>query len=172
MKSSTKRSLSLLVSAALVIGGLMVYANLVKPEYDAIQKLRGSLIAKTNLFAEQQQIISKVKDLVSQYQGATRLQETISLALPLDEAIAQLFQQVFAISQNSGLQIQSFGLNTGPIDAVGLGNVKLNLNLSGSYASLKSFLQSLETNIRVMDVGQLNFQKDNISLSVDAYYQK
>ena len=171
MKASTKRSLSLIGSALLLIGAAVLYTSAIKPAYRNIQQLRASLIAKTNLFNEQKEIISRVKALLNQYQSAARLQETISLALPPDEAVAPLFQQVFAISQASGIKIQSFGLTAEAIKPDGLGTLKLNLGLQGSYESLKSFLQSIETNIRVMDVTQLGTQKDLHSVSLTTYYQ-
>lgn len=171
MKASTKRSLSLIGSALLLISAITLYTNAIKPAYQNIQQLRASLIAKTNLFNEQKEIISRVKDLLNQYQSAAKLQETISLALPPDEAVASLFQQIFAISQASGISIQSFGLTAEAIKSNGLGTLKLNLGLKGSYESVKAFLQAIETNIRVMDVSQLTMQKDLHTVSLTTYYQ-
>lgn len=158
-------------SALLLIGAMVLYTNAIKPAYKNIQQLRASFIAKTNLFNEQKEIISRVKNLLNQYQSAARLQETISLALPPDEAVAPLFQQVFAISQASGIKIQSFGLTAEAIKSNGLGILKLNLGLRGTYEALKAFLQAIETNIRVMDVNTLGMQKDLHSVSLTAYYQ-
>ncbi|MDP3901898.1 MAG: type 4a pilus biogenesis protein PilO [bacterium] len=171
MKASSKRSLSLLASAALLIGALVFYANFISPEYDNIQELRGNLAAKTKLFDGQKEIIDRVSDLLSQYQSAARLQEIISLVLPLGADTASLFQQIYSLGQNSGLQMISLSLSQPSSDSSGLGMVRINLGLRGSYNALKSFLQTLETNIRIMDVNHLTIRDDTYNLSVDAYYQ-
>lgn len=181
MQQSTKRILSLLLTGVFFVAALVIYANLIRPEYKETQKLRGSLIAKTNLFDEQKQIISQVQNLLAQYQGAAKLQEVVSLALPLDESVSTLFQQIFTISQFNRVAIQSFALRTLAIQPTGLGTVQMELKLSGSYESVKAFLQMLETNVRVMDVSQLAAQsadplkrKDLLSFNtiINAYYQQ
>ncbi|MDP2695667.1 MAG: type 4a pilus biogenesis protein PilO [bacterium] len=171
MKPSSKRSLSLLASAVLLIGALVFYANFIKSEYDDVQRLRGNLEAKKELFEKQRDIIERVKMLLETYKGSTRLQETISLALPAYEDTASLFQQVFAITQSSGLRMQSFNLSKTPPRGDKLGLIKLNLTFRGSYSALKSLTQSLETNIRVMDISSLDIRGDLYNLSIDTYYQ-
>lgn len=171
MKPSAKRSLSLLLTAVLLIGALIFYTNILKPEYNRIQTLRGELAAKKVLFDDRKVIIDRVKDLLTNYQSAMKLQKDISLALPFTADTAPLFNQIFSHGRNSGLQLQSLGFNQIPPNQDGLGVVQMTLNLRGSYPSLKTFLQLVETNTRVMDVSRLTITGDTYNLTINAYYQ-
>lgn len=180
MKPSSKRILSILFTGAFFLAALIFYVNLARPEYQSIQNLRASLSAKSVLFEEQKGIISNVKTLLSQYESAAQLQETVSLAMPLDEGVAQLFQQLFSISQLSGLTIQSFNLKTLALKPNNLGTLQVDLRLTGSYGALKTFLKFTETNIRIMDLSNLRIQPAGKSeqdlyrydLTINTYYQQ
>lgn len=156
----------------MLIGAIVLYSSFIKTEYQHVQQLRAMLIAKTNLFDEQKSIIERVKALLAEYKGTAQLQDTISLALPADESVAALFQQLFAISQSSGVQMNSLGLSQDTIRPNGLGAIKLNLLAKGSYESFKAFLRLIETNIRVMDLSKLTIQKDTYNFDITTYYQK
>lgn len=186
MKSSTQRAVSMVLAAALVVGGFIVFATLVSPAYQDIQQLRGDLSAKSELFQTQSQQFTQVQNLIAQYQGVTRLQETLSLALPQREEVAEVVNQINALAQASGILVNSAGLDiqpikkeTRPVLVRGLGSARLSLKLIGSYAAFKNFLQSLETNIRLMDLVDLKITpagkpSEDIhfyTLTVDTYYQ-
>lgn len=179
MKTSTKRSLSLFLSVILLIAALAVYAKFIRAEYRTVRDLRASLAAKSNLLASQKIMISQVENLIAQYKGAVRLQETVSLALPDQAAAASVLQQINAISRVSGLLPQSITLNELAIKPGALGTVEVNLKLIGSYEGVKNFLRSLETNVRVMDLKKLSIApagkpKENLysySVVLDTYYQ-
>lgn len=187
MKSSTKRAASLLLTAVLFVASLFVYATLVRPAYEVITLLRGELASKTSFLEKQQAAISDVQQLLAQYQGVARLSDSLSMALPNKESVSSILAQITAISQSSGVVVQSVGITYLPLKpanatislARGLGTLRLDIEMAGTYAALKRFLQSLETNIRVMDVQNLTIDpiggsdQDlfNYSLNVDTYYQ-
>jgi Tfp pilus assembly protein PilO len=187
IKASTKRSLSLLGSILFLIAALFIYSSWIRSEYRVIRELRGAIAAKADFLANQKAIISQVQNLITQYQGAAQIQETISLALPSEERTASIFQQIQAISKNAGLTIQSFGLNIlgfrpAPVKislAKNLGTIQVNLRLLGAYESIKSFLKAAETNVRIMDLRQLRVEPAgksteniyNYTITLDTYYQ-
>ena len=180
MRASTKRTLSLLISVLFIIAALVVYVNLVRPEYRDIQELRGALAGKTSLLASQKTIISQVRNLLAQFKGAVQLQETVSLALPANEAAAAIFQQLQAIAKSSGLTIQAFGLNLLSLKSDKLGTVQVTLKIFGNYAGIQSFLKSTETNVRVMDLVSFKIEQGGKSnqdiyaytVVLNTYYQK
>ncbi len=193
MSASTKRALSLILSAGLVVASLFIYATLISPEYAEVKNLRGEFFSKSDLLNSQKTSIDQVRKLIAQYQGVAKLGESLSLALPEDESVSSIMSQINAISQASGLTIQSVGINYLPAkqatvkltSAKGIGSLKLDLKLAGSYSALKNFLQSLETNIRIMDMQSLKIESVqsiaqskagtqdlfNFTLSVNTYYQ-
>lgn len=188
MSASTKRALSLLLSSAFLVGALIIYAVFIRPEYETIFRLRGELVSKTNLLQKQQQVMTQVQNLIIQSKGAEKLSESLLLALPAEPDVASVLSQINALSQLSGLAVQSIGLShlsikslSGkPSFAQGLGTLRLDLRLIGNYGGLKKFLQALETNIRLMDIKALRLEAAsksptedlfNYLLTVDTYYQ-
>lgn len=188
MKASTKRALSLLLSAGLLVGALAVYAGLIRGEYARIQELRGILAAKTRIFEEEKRDIDQVKLLIDRSQGSSaKLEESLSQSLPQEEMVSSVLAQINAVTQSNGLALQGFGVSYLPIApspikrsfAKNIGTLRLDLKLAGQYLSAKNFLTDLEKNIRVMDVRELKMESVtktgtdllNYSLVVDTYYQ-
>ena len=178
----------LLVSAALLVGALAAYVILILPEYQTVLNLRGGLASKGNILARQQAVSTQVQNVIAEFRSVERLNDSLLLALPDSEGLSLVFGQINAISQSAGLTVQAVGvsyLSIRPMpsnqlsSAKGLGTLRLDLRLFGNYASLKRFLQFLETNIRIMDVKALRMEaasradQDLFSylLTVDTYYQ-
>ena len=179
------------VSVILLVGALAVYAFFVRPAYDGVTALRGTLIAKQKLFGDKQAAVKKVQSLIMQYQGAGNLQDAISLSLPQNEEVSSVFNQLQAIAASNGMAVEVF--NVQPLamrsDDSGdgkqlslvrpLGTLRLSLRLTGSYGAFKDFIRGLETNIRAMDLVSMKVEPigvrggDNFSytLVADTYYQ-
>lgn len=186
MKPSTKRILTILTSFFFIIGALIVFLQFIKPVYGKIQELRGEIRAKTILFSEQRSAVEQIDKLLRELEDIGRLQETLSFALPLKEEIPQVINQYQAIARASGVVIEALGLK--PLGIVflkpeplikGIGALRFNLKISGSYQSLKNFFQALETNIRISDLVSLKMETGLtperdfyiLNVEVDTYYQ-
>ena len=180
MSSSTKRSTSVLLSLLFLVGALAVYANFVRPEFKEVQQLRAMLAAKTQLLENQKTIIAQIQNLLDQFKGAVQLQQTVSMALPTNEDAAAIVQQINAIANANGLVVQAFGLNPLALSPTKLGSVRGTLRLIGAYDGIKKFLQSLETNVRVMDLVSLRLEQGSkanqdvyaYTVVFNAYYQQ
>jgi Tfp pilus assembly protein PilO len=175
-------------TAFMFIAALAVYMLMVAPEYERVNVMRGELAARAAVFAEKSSIISRVRDLVAQYQGTARIQDTISLTLPREENSAAITQQLSGIAGATGIIIQSMSLQSqallpsanGDSEAVkAVGTSEINLRLLGTYEAVKTFIASVETNIRLMDV--VSFRAEvpsrasagplNYNLVINTYYQ-
>ncbi len=182
MRPAAKRAFSLLLSIILLVAALFIYGLFIQPEYSELSVLRGRLSGQKNLFLNKQEAITKVESLIKQYQGAGRLQDTISMSLPGGEDLASVFNQLQGIAAFNGLIIEVFNVQSLPIKPArerslvrGLGSLRLSLRLTGPYESFRGFLRGLETNIRLMDVVSLKIEPiDKVlvyNLVVDTYYQ-
>jgi len=187
MKASTKRASILLLSAALIVVSLIMYATLVRSAYDSMVNLRSELASQSNLLDVQSEAITQVKSLVAQYQSVAKLEDQLALALPTEEAVSGVMAQLNAIAQSNGASIQSVGITYLPIKSAatsltfarGIGTLQLEMKVLSSYESFKRFLQGLETNIRIMEVRSVKIDPvSSISqdlyvytLTVDTYYQ-
>lgn len=189
MRASTKRILSIMVSIILLIAIVMIYVKLIKPVYAGIQNLRGEIQARRNLLDRQTQAVRQIQDLISQLQDQSiaQFQEQISLILPKKESIPQALGQYQSIAQATGLGMQSASVNYLAIKpsasdiylTKGIGTDRFKIKVLGTYESLKTFFQALETNIRLTDMVNFKISRtgqpgQNLFLTeivVDSYYQ-
>lgn len=188
MKASAKRALSLIGTAGLFVFTLAVYSLLLRPSYQDVNKMRGEFESKRVAFDEQSKIITKVRDLIAQYQGTAKIQDTIALTLPAQEATAGIVSQLQGIASASGIIVQAINVQEGsglkPVSAEStkgvssVGVVVVSASVLGTYDAFKEFIHGVETNIRVMDVEEWRVAPSTKGSSVltfqvviNAYYQ-
>src|SRR3989344_5924380 len=194
MRASTKRMLSFLIAFLLLLGAIMVYAILITPSYEEIQRKRGAIVSGTAVFEEQKRVIGRIRELLDRYTGNSSLQDTLSLSL--EPFISQIVGNAYGLAAVNKMFLTSAESDILPFVAAqagqttikNLGTVKLNIGLEGNYADFKKFLSQIETNVRIMDIKEINvntasgdkgsIDKGNIEpsyysydLSLDAYYQ-
>lgn len=191
MKGSSKRIFSLLISVALFVAALFVYSTFVVPEYEQVNSLRGEAQVKQQTLDDQRAILDKVSSLLTRYQSIPKLGEVVSIALPSEEDVAGAFQQLYTIAAASGISVQQFSVNTSigltsaddkkkDAQAVrSIGTAQINLYLSGTYESFKSFVEAAERNMRIMDITNVKIQpagrtSGNVflfNLTINTYFQ-
>ncbi len=192
MKASTKRIISLLFSAVFIVGAIFVYSSFVIPEYEAVNLMRGEYANKQAALDQQRNILANVQSILSKYQSIPQLNEVISLALPADDDVASAFEQLYAIASDSGLTIQQFSANTSialksaptkasktQVSLKPVGTAQISMTLAGSYASIKQFVQTIEKNIRIMNLVSLHVQSAGrpgqdlylYNVVINAFYQ-
>lgn len=152
------------MSLFLLVMSFVVYASFLKPEYKSVNTLRGTIAAKENLLESQRAILNRVQELLAKYQGSTRIQSTVSFALPNDPNAHFLFYQLLGLVKLKSLKLDSLGLSQStplrsgesggePTAALPrIGTIQASISVGGSYEDFKQFLQLLETNIRIIDV--------------------
>ena len=74
--------------------------------------------------------------------------------------LSDVLNQIYLLTSQSNLNIQSFSINLGLI--------------GGNYEIFKKFLESVENNIQIMDITDLSLSEDQTSFSVTikTYYQE
>ncbi|MCD6500489.1 type 4a pilus biogenesis protein PilO [bacterium] len=138
---------------------------------DQVEKKRAEFSQKEKYFSNLKQISENLKD----YQTSLLKIET---ALPQDLSLSDLLNFLQKISAENGLLLKNVvQAKESKMEAKGiLAKVKetyFNLNLIGSYASLKGFLQALEKSSRLIEVESVfvdetdeGLPKYNISIKV------
>ena len=165
MKASTQRALGLLGTGLLFVGAVAIFAFLSVPAYQDIQDLKSTLSSKSALFQNQSRDLTQVQNLLSQYQGVVRLEESLNLALPTKEESGSIVNQLDVITKSNGVLIKSLGLDYVPAGRTAgtalvknVSTLRLTVKLTGSYAAFKKALAALETNIRIMDLVSLKME--------------
>jgi Tfp pilus assembly protein PilO len=186
MKTSTKRILSIGLAALFFLGILVVYASFIKPELAKIEEKRAVVLSKENLFESESNAVGQVQDLIGRFQSIASLQETVSLALPTEENVTGILNQVQSIANLSDVALTSFSVRPLAYEATKqslvkrLGSLEVVISVTGTYAELKQFLKSLETNVRVSNVVSFRFfpagnpinDSYNLNLTVETFYQE
>lgn len=184
MKPAAKRLIGVFGSLGLFIGALTVFSVLILPVLDTIQELRGEKAALSELYDQERKTVETVRGIFEQFGGVSNLQDTLSLALPTQEDIPSIVNQINGIAKTSGIIINAIDLKLLPINASSqddafrpVGTVRVTLGLEGAYESIKLYLDSIETNVRIMDVQMLEVEGGTESdvlkytIEIDAYYQ-
>ena len=187
VRGSSTRFFSLLAGLAILIASIVVYSVLLKPAYEDVNQLRGDLASKSALVREQRRVIEKVKELLDQYPSLVGPRQRISLALPNEVGYPTLLNQINGLTKAAGLTLQSVSLSLSPFsqtaglpagpNAPVMGIIQINFDVSGNYQALKNLLETIETNIRIMDLVSLSINPGssganyNYHLVVNTYYQ-
>lgn len=186
MKASAKRFLSILLAILMFVASLFVYSTLIRPVYSEIKSLRAEIAGRLEFISENETSIQQVEKLLTEYQDIAKVQETTSLILPLEQNASQGVNQISGLAGFNNLIVEFLSIQQLAIKpsiqpglVKGLGILRYNFRLTGTYEGFKSFLQAVETNISLMDLANLKIEpatkstKGNLSYTVnmDTYYQ-
>jgi hypothetical protein len=177
MKQSSKRLISIFGSLLLVVVALVVFFDVVQPEYGVIAQVKGQIAAENNLLQTESSTVGAAQKIIAAYKGQTGGQGTIDLAMPTTQDIAGGAAQIYGLAQNSGLAIQSLAISpptvSQPSSPVAggasaattkpVGTFSFQIAANGSYESLKNFLSGLETNIRIFDLKGLTVTPEQVT---------
>lgn len=183
MKQITKRFVSMIVSLILLVGALILYFDFIAPAYRDSQEVKAEELSRQAFIDTQRAAVKQVQNLISAYQGQGELREAVSLALPLHEDFAGILAELDGVARASNLAPQAFSAAAGSAQPLGrvststrsleggkqevspgarlrrpINTLTFTVKFAGTYEDLKSFLEKLETNIRIFDVRSLNIQ--------------
>jgi len=186
MRASSKRFTSILLAILMFIASLFIYSSLILPAYSEIINLRAEVVSRTQLVTEEEASIGQVQKLLSEYQDVAAIQDTISLILPVSQNVALGVSQISGLSKINNLIIDSLSMQELAIKpstqsnlVKGIGTLRFNFHLIGSYENFKAFLQNLETNITLIDLASLKVDSGSkvggnifsYNITADMYYQ-
>jgi len=171
----------------MLIGSIFVYSSLIRPTYSQIKDLRAEKASRLDFIAKNEAYIQQIQKALREYQDSKNITETTSLILPLNQDLASRVNQIAGMSSNNKLILELLSVQQLPIKPSnqpiikGIGVLRFNLQLMGSYENFKSFLQALETNITLIDLidlkisqaAQAKAAENNFryTMVVDTYYQ-
>lgn len=185
MKPATKRLFAVLVSLGFLIGAIIFFSSAVAPEYKNIQQLRGEKQSLDAVVGEEERLINTASQLLNEYQNAANLRDNLSLVLPREEALPGMINQIQGIARSTGVTIEGINVENLPLThseassiVEPVGNFKATVRVKGSYEALRSYIQSLETNVRIIDVDSMAVSGGGgagpltANLVLRTYYQK
>jgi len=195
MKYTAKRNLSLGLSVTFLVLALIVFFVWDWPSFKEVGELNKKINQEQTQYNNQYQAVQIAKSIIDQYKSLINVSQTVSLSIPRDPEIQNLLAQVDNITTQSGLTLDNINFETAATVVPSAKQVKqstsivqnyhtmtLTLGLSGNYESLKTWLNVIETNIRLMNVVKISFaglsaeaSKNidifNFKVSLNVYYQ-
>lgn len=164
MKSSTKRILSIVLAGLFFIAALVVYGNLIRPKINEVNEKRAIVFAKENFLKNQQASVAQIQNLIGQMQNTEKVKTSIALAMPGGTDITQALNQLNAIARNNQVEFLSFSIGQGRIQSKPPSELLVRrvvesdakISVLGSYENVKSFLEGVETNVRVSNVKKVS----------------
>jgi len=192
MKYLTKRFISILLAFSFFATALVLYANFISPTYDRIKVEQGKLAVARETNAEYTDIFTRLRQASSAVQQSSELQGRVSMALPVSANMPASMNQLSVIAVANGLTIASLDIASAPVISTagtpfagsslikGVGVLKNSIRLAGTYEQLRSFLQGVETSVRIASISSVKIDRVanptapgvmNITVEVETYYQ-
>lgn len=174
----------------MLVGG---YFWVIKPKYQqTLDSIKTELKLKKQSYLSKKEKMKKVNKLASVYNdmGHQKI-ERINTFLPTGRDYEQLFTEMDSLVSQNGMILNMMSISAGGEksrqDQTGqqgenslqrdlpseVKTVKMNLEVTGTdYSGLKSLISSMENNLRLMDVVEVNFSpnKKTVQLVVWTYY--
>lgn len=136
--------------------------------------------------------LEKIKALASEYSALNLSElEKISKALPTHPRIPDIFAQFEVLAQKNQIIVSSLSVHEGTalparqgeqqidkavLNRIGVLDITLKVGALDSYEKLKAFLNSIESNMRLVDLTSLQYlgqnDHDTYSLNLKSYYLK
>jgi len=149
--------------------------------WQEVSALRAAVTEREGLLSQRQDILAKVSSAYADYQSKLNQQDSQKFAglVPVHKDMAELVSATQDIADNSGIAIREVQIGESKDSAGQFKALSLNLNMSGSYASLRSFLESLEQYVRLLNVDVIQIISDTqnpgrlrFTLRADTYFLK
>jgi Tfp pilus assembly protein PilO len=177
MKQSAKRLTSVFFAFIFLLAAIVLFFDLVQPEYASEKSLQGKVIGEQSYLTSQTAFVKQVQTTLNNYQNSASSSASVALALPSGEDVAGALAQIQGIAANTGIAITNIsasqpqlqvptapqgGSSASSTSSVKpIGSFTFTISATGSYEGFKNFIQELESNIRIFDVQTLSLQAVN-----------
>ncbi len=188
-----KQSLIIIIFIAII--AWVVWQNFM-PAFDNVSGLREEQKTWQGKLDNTQALSRKLEELKKKYDNMANEADKVAQAVTKREDFPGLLVQLEELSSQNGLILESVtfdvvdikknnqavvsdnSLGNGTVVAQSVGGSKnsqeiselkilaVNLNLNGSQNSLKTFLQAIEANLRIMDVSAISFGAQDFGASL------
>ncbi|MFN7088317.1 MAG: type 4a pilus biogenesis protein PilO [Candidatus Paceibacteria bacterium] len=155
----------MLASLILIGGATFIVFNLALPKWRAVQALRIEKDEKIALRNQLAQISAKAQELLARFEDLDRQSEPIDRALPSEPRLPEMLAILSSLAAKNNLAISQVNFDdilTRPeralVEAHKAVPIKINVYLAGRYPDFKNWLRALESELRLIDVEELNIQ--------------
>src|SRR3989344_6321127 len=151
------RTIKNIIGSVFISIAVLIFWVFILPGYEMQSYLQSSVEVRASALNLKSELIQKVANLNKEYQDKFNELKRLSLVVPHEKNIAAVLTFIEDISSQNGITLSDLTVS----DGSNVNNIKffntlsLNINFSGTYESLLSFLDQLERHIRLVDATSL-----------------
>lgn len=165
----------LVINLAIFLLLIFVVLAGVKPAWSTVSDLRSQVVLKKNETENEKQALEKIKSLSGVVDSRQNDVNRLETAIPDSESKPELIAIMENLASQNGLGLTAINIDVVPDEPKSRqekeGNIlantlirtlKIDLKLTGSYSSFKSWLEAVENNLRIFDIQKISFSvKEN-----------
>ncbi len=166
---------------------ILSFSFFLYPEYKKINKeIKEYEEEHKNLFSAKQKKLNNLNDYIESYRKISSSEkEKIVSMLPNKYNREELFSELNHLVDKNNLMLKEISVNKkatssqeekkDPLLNLGVQEYSINMSVAGvNYYSLRNFLDTLENNIRILDVNGIDFAPKSriVKLELSTYYLK
>ena len=153
MKIPTMLILALLI-VAVIIGGYL----LISPKKANVNTIQNQVKEKEQAVTTKEKEAADLKEIEANLKTAQTQVKDIPSVLPKGDQIPELLIQLDALAKDSSLGLNSVNLTPGTETEKALyQTMNISATVIGSYTNLKTYLDAVEKNMRLLDVTSIDF---------------
>lgn len=151
-------------------------------EWQYVSALRAAVAERTDLLAKRTDLLAKIKTAYAEYQSKVSSTDgaKFSALVPVRKDQAELVSALQDMATQAGIQLTEVRVTESQTAASKqYKTLSLTLTLSGTYASLRQFLGSVEQYVRVLNVDSIQTTVDTrnpgqltFAIRADTYFLK
>lgn len=145
------------IGATLIAIAGFFFWGWILPGYNTISELTTLVKERQDLIAARSKIIANIASLTKEYQQRSSDIKKLSAVVPNKKSIAEIVSTMENIASRNGMQVigETISEQKSNPDA-SYNSVLVDIALGGGYASLVNVLQSMEKNLRLIDVSSID----------------
>lgn len=142
-----------------LLAALLIFSFLVWPEYKKIQPLTLQIKYIESDIKNQETYFSELKNVSSKIEKDYKNKiSLIEYAFPKDPNLPLLYDFMIKTCSRNGLILTSLSNSVSePSESKKQGSIALSFGVSGSYASFKNLVSSLEKSARIFNIDSISF---------------
>jgi Tfp pilus assembly protein PilO len=143
---------------SLILFSLLFSYFFLWPKYIQFSDLKRAISELEKVLNSYQEYFKEIEDIFVKIKEKENEISKIKQALPLDPQIAETFNFLQKTASETGLLLKdvSFSVQKSEKESE-LGELKIQLQLSGTYPALKNFLAKVEKSARLIELENLSF---------------
>jgi len=128
------------------------------PKYNSLKDLGAQIKEKEQTLASRQEALEDLKELEESYNRAKVKVKDIPDILPKEEQVPELLVQLDALAKENNMGLASINITPGAEAEEALyKSLSISAGVAGSYSNLKKYLDSVEKNMRLIDITSIDF---------------